>query len=142
MEKKQLNGNGFVATIHSNSGLGHLKNLGLDLYRSQVGDRNVSTLMLEKDVTWEANLLVMFSSMIICSPAMDFCYLFVANTEKKEAPWKKSRTGSNSSLPRSSPLMLEKHLLTNAYRYKTPFEIESQKHGEEGRILLRYRNGT
>ncbi len=44
-----LTGNGLVATEHSNSGLGvSLANEGIDFFRSQVGDRNVSLLMKEK----------------------------------------------------------------------------------------------
>ena len=45
----ELRGNGLVATEHSNSGLGaSLAKEGIDFFRSQVGDRNVSLLMKEK----------------------------------------------------------------------------------------------
>jgi len=44
-----LEGNGLVATEHSNSGLGaSLAKEGIDFFRSRVGDRNVSLLMKEK----------------------------------------------------------------------------------------------
>ena len=48
-----LQGNGFVATIHSNSGLEHslAENL-IQLNRSDVGDRNVFALMQEKNLNW------------------------------------------------------------------------------------------
>ncbi len=47
--EKSLKGNGLVATEHSNSGLGaSLAEEGIDFFRSEVGDRNVSLLMKEK----------------------------------------------------------------------------------------------
>ena len=47
--EKSLKGNGLVATEHSNSGLGaSLAKEGIDFFRSEVGDRNVSLLMKEK----------------------------------------------------------------------------------------------
>lgn len=59
-----LQGNGFVATIHSNSGLEHslAENL-IQLNRSDVGDRNVFALMQEKNLNWGGES----SGHIICS---------------------------------------------------------------------------
>ncbi|PIR33788.1 MAG: phosphoglucosamine mutase [Alphaproteobacteria bacterium CG11_big_fil_rev_8_21_14_0_20_44_7] len=49
-EEGVLRGNGIVATVMSNLGLEHyLKDNGLDLHRTQVGDRYVSEYMREKD---------------------------------------------------------------------------------------------
>ena len=59
-----LQEDGFVATIHSNSGLEHAltENL-IQLNRSDVGDRNVFALMQEKNINWGGES----SGHIICS---------------------------------------------------------------------------
>ena len=59
-----LQENGFVATIHSNSGLEHsLAENSIQLNRSDVGDRNVFALMQEKNFNWGGES----SGHIICS---------------------------------------------------------------------------
>jgi len=48
-----LKGDGMVATVMSNQGLGeYLGNHGLSLYRSAVGDKNVVTMMQEKGINF------------------------------------------------------------------------------------------
>ena len=48
-KKNRLPNNGFVATVHSNSGLdASLKEQGINLFRADVGDRKVSQMMREK----------------------------------------------------------------------------------------------
>ena len=48
-QNQRLNNNGFVATIHSNSGLdASLQKHGIVLHRSDVGDKNVAALMRQK----------------------------------------------------------------------------------------------
>ena len=60
-DRKNLKNKGFVATIHSNSGLlESLSSIGIKLHRAQVGDRNVSELMDAWAATGEENLRVMF----------------------------------------------------------------------------------
>lgn len=50
---KSSHENGFVGTIHSNSGLGEfLDRQGIQFHRSAVGDRNVSIMMCEKGCAW------------------------------------------------------------------------------------------
>lgn len=52
-KKQTLKGNGFVATIHSNSGLEDAMNKnGLQLHRADVGDRNVFALMKSLKCNW------------------------------------------------------------------------------------------
>jgi phosphoglucosamine mutase len=52
-EKKLLKGNGIVATVMSNQGLeDYLNNHGLDLYRSDVGDKNVLEIMKKKGINF------------------------------------------------------------------------------------------
>jgi phosphoglucosamine mutase len=59
-----LQEDGFVATIHSNSGLEHsLTEHLIKLKRSDVGDRNVFALMQEKNINWGGES----SGHIICS---------------------------------------------------------------------------
>ena len=63
-ENNSLKGNGFVATIHSNSGLEHsLAENIIQLNRSDVGDRNVFALMQDKNLNWGGES----SGHIICS---------------------------------------------------------------------------
>ena len=63
-----LRGNGFVATIHSNSGLAStLKESEIELHRSDVGDRNVFGLMRETGSNWGGES----SGHIICSDYMN-----------------------------------------------------------------------
>jgi len=48
-KKNRLPNNGFVATVHSNSGLdASLSEQGINLFRADVGDRKVSQMMREK----------------------------------------------------------------------------------------------
>ncbi|MDG1325361.1 MAG: phosphoglucosamine mutase [Opitutales bacterium] len=50
-QNQRLNNNGFVATIHSNSGLdASLQKHGIALHRSDVGDKNVAALMRKKGI--------------------------------------------------------------------------------------------
>lgn len=63
-----VNENGFVATHHSNSGLEHtLKQNDINFYRSDIGDRNVFTLMKEKRISWGGES----SGHVICSDYMN-----------------------------------------------------------------------
>ena len=62
------NETGFVATHHSNSGLEHtLKQNDINFYRSDIGDRNVFTLMREKRIKWGGES----SGHVICSDYMN-----------------------------------------------------------------------
>ena len=144
-KKKQLNGNGFVATIHSNSGLGaSLKNLGLDLYRSQVGDRNVSTLMLEKgcNLGGESSGHVLFHDYLLTGDGL-FTALFVANALREKGGTLEEISHWVELWPsRSKSLDVRKKTpLDECLPLQDALKLNCEMMGEEGRILLRY-SGT
>ena len=52
-EEGELKGDGMVATVMSNQGLGeYLNKKGIQLYRSDVGDKNVLTMMQEREINF------------------------------------------------------------------------------------------
>ena len=53
-KKNNLKQKGFVATVHSNSGLAtSLSSIGIELHQAQVGDRNVANVMETTGCNWE-----------------------------------------------------------------------------------------
>jgi phosphoglucosamine mutase len=67
-KNNNLKGTGFVATIHSNSGLAStLKECEIELHRSDVGDRNVFGMMRETGSNWGGES----SGHIICTDYMN-----------------------------------------------------------------------
>lgn len=52
-EEGKLKGDGMIATVMSNQGLGeYLNKKGIQLYRSDVGDKNVLTMMQEREINF------------------------------------------------------------------------------------------
>jgi phosphoglucosamine mutase len=141
----ELKGNGLVATEHSNSGLGaSLAKKGIDFFRSQVGDRNVSLLMKEKgcNLGGESSGHVVSSNYLPTGDGL-FTGLRVAHAivrnqkSLKELaraitlwPSKVGSFGVEQKVPIS-----EKPELVNA------LDTANTQLGESGRTLLRY-SGT
>lgn len=140
-----LTGNGLVATEHSNSGLGaSLANEGIDFFRSQVGDRNVSLLMKEKgcNLGGESSGHVVANDYLPTGDGL-FTGLRVAHAVERNQksirelaeeialwPSKVGSFGVEEKIPLSEKPELAKAL-----------KSANKKFGQNGRILLRY-SGT
>lgn len=141
----RLKPKGFIATIHSNSGLEHIaRKKGIDFHRSDVGDRNVFALMQDRGINWGGES----SGHIICSNYLNTGDgIFSALSVLKLIAASKSDI---SSLAKKIPLWPSKSIALPV-KSKTPIssfeklqdylkEIDSS-HKEKVRSLIRY-SGT
>jgi phosphoglucosamine mutase len=144
-KNKSLQGDGFVATIHSNSGLDHsLAENSIQLNRSDVGDRNVFALMQEKNINWGgessghiicANYLNtgdgLFSALSVMKCMVDF-QSDISALAKQIKLWPSMTAGlkTHSKKPVSS--------FENLNRYLKKINLEYR---DQVRVLIRY-SGT
>ena len=144
-EKNRLKGNAFVATVHSNSGLGEFLNqLGVDFHRASVGDRNVASMMKEVGCNWggESSGHVIASDYL---PTGDG--LFIALTlalHLVECGGKLSELAKEITLWPSksgSFRVMDKKPLEECHELQEVLGECNHKLMDQGRILLRY-SGT
>lgn len=144
-DQNRLKANGFVSTVHSNSGLGHsLATSGIKLHRSDVGDRNVSALMEKLNCNWGGES----SGHIVAHdylPTGDGLYtaLSIAHalTESKKTltemtEWIKLWPSKSSAFHVSQKIPLE-----DCPEIQSSLQQSKKDLGENGRVLLRY-SGT
>jgi phosphoglucosamine mutase len=144
-EQNRLKANGFVSTIHSNSGLDHsLATSGIKLHRSDVGDRNVSALMEKLNCNWGGES----SGHIVAHdylPTGDGLYtaLSIAHalTESKKTltqmtEWIKLWPSKSSAFHVSQKIPLE-----DCPEIQLSLQQSKEDLGKNGRVLLRY-SGT
>lgn len=144
-DQNRLKANGFVSTVHSNSGLGHsLATSGIKLHRSDVGDRNVSALMEKLNCNWGGES----SGHIVAHdylPTGDGLYtaLSIAHalTESKKTltemtEWIKLWPSKSSAFHVSQKIPLE-----DCPEIQSSLQQSKEDLGENGRVLLRY-SGT
>ena len=92
-DEGSLKGDGIVTTVMSNEGLGrYLSEIGLELYRSDVGDKNVVKMMEEKGINFggEQSGHIIFSDYAktgdgISSALQALAYLIRSNKKASEA---------------------------------------------------------
>ncbi len=143
--RKDLKNNALIATIHSNSGLeASLKDKGISLYRSDVGDRNVKFLMekVEANLGGESSGHIIFKNYL---PTGDGIYAALATVRAMIEQEKSIRnlaeeielwpSVSRSFTVKSKPPLSEVPNLSSA------LSKEEEALGDRGRILLRY-SGT
>ncbi|MDG1138667.1 MAG: phosphoglucosamine mutase [Opitutales bacterium] len=141
----RLREKGFVATVHSNSGLdASLASIGVELHRADVGDRNVSDLMREVGCNWggESSGHVvahdylptgdgLFTALSIACALIESNKTLTEITKWVELwPSKSSSFGVDKKIPLDDCPEIQECLSQS---------IESL--GDQGRILLRY-SGT
>ena len=144
-KRKDLKNNSMVATMHSNSGLEtSLKDKGISLYRSEVGDRNVKFLMdkIEANLGGESSGHIIFKNYL---PTGDGIYAALSTLRAMIEQEKSIRnlaeeielwpSVSKSFTVRSKPPLREVPSLSSA------LSREEEALGDRGRILLRY-SGT
>ena len=137
--------NGFIATIHSNSGLEHAINgQGVSFYRSDVGDRNVFGLMQEKGINWGGES----SGHIICSNYLNTGDgLFSALSLLKcmtESNCEISTLANKISLWPSNSVALKadsKKNISSFDNLQIYLKQIKDEHGDRVRVLVRY-SGT
>ena len=140
-----LKGKGLVATEHSNSGLEEsLAKYGLKLFRSQVGDRNVASLMKEKG----CNLGGESSGHVVASdylPTGDGLYtaLLVAHAMVRNSKSLQELARAISLWPSKISAVTVKEKIPLSEKPELVKSVEESKLqlGQNGRILLRY-SGT
>lgn len=145
LRRKDLNNNHMVATIHSNSGLeSSLKDRGISLYRSDVGDRNVKFLMdeVEASLGGESSGHIIFKNYL---PTGDGIYAALATIRAMIEQGKSVRNLAEEielwpSISRSFPVK-SKPPLPEVSSLNSVLSKEEEALGDRGRILLRY-SGT
>lgn len=142
--KKNLKNKGFVATIHSNSGLlESLLSIGIKLHRAQVGDRNVSELMDATGCNWggESSGHVLAHDYLPTGDGL-FTALCIANEIKSgesilaSTNWIELWPSRSDSFQVSSKIPLE-----DCVEIQNALDDAKIKLSKNGRVLLRY-SGT
>ena len=144
-EQNRLKANGFVSTVHSNSGLGaSLATSGIKLHRSDVGDRNVSALMEKLGCNWggESSGHIVAHDYLPTGDGL-FTALSIAHalTESKRTltemtEWVKLWPSKSSGFHVSQKIPLE-----DCPEIQSCIQQSKEDLGENGRVLLRY-SGT
>ena len=140
-----LKGNALVATEHSNSGLGaSLSKKGIDFFRSQVGDRNVSLLMKEKgcNLGGESSGHVVFSDYLPTGDGL-FTGLRVAHAIVRNQKSLRELAQTITLWPSkvASFVVEEKVPISEKPDLAKALDEASTRLGNKGRILVRY-SGT
>lgn len=136
---------GFVATVHSNSGLEYtLKNKGISFYRADVGDRNVFSLMKEKGIKWggESSGHIIYSNYLNTGDGL-FSALSVLKIMKQNHV-KISELANQISLWPSISLALEvdtKKPISQFENLQKYLRKVKSAYSEQARVLIRY-SGT
>ncbi len=141
----RLNHSTFVTTIHSNSGLQHslLKN-GIDLLRSDVGDRQVALKMLEAGANWggESSGHIIATDYLPTGDGLIAALLIaLAMTETNATIRELANEISLWPSLNESFLVREKIPINEIPTLIEILKSEQSKVGDNGRILLRY-SGT
>ena len=141
----KLNQKGFVATIHSNSGLDKaLATKGINLQRASVGDRNVATMMNKLGCNWggESSGHIIAKDYLPTGDGL-FSAAFIASAVKKNSKsieeltdWIKLRPSKSVSIDVREKIPLEENI-----EVQSQLKEAQQRLRERGRILLRY-SGT
>lgn len=144
-KKGLLSENKFIATIHSNSGLNFaLKEKGIFFERSDVGDRNVFSLMKETNCNWGGES----SGHIICSDYLNtgdglFSGLSVLKCLKESG---KDLTALSDEIKlwpsRSSGIMVTSKIPIEEFKELQQYlQVVKKDLAEHARVLIRY-SGT
>ncbi len=141
----RLNNSTFVTTIHSNSGLQHslLKN-GIDLLRSDVGDRQVALKMLQAGANWggESSGHIIATDYLPTGDGLIAALLIaLAMTETNATIRELANEISLWPSLNESFLVREKIPINEIPTLIEILKSEQSKVGDNGRILLRY-SGT
>lgn len=144
-KKNNLRQKGFVATIHSNSGLAvSLSSIGIELHRAQVGDRNVSNIMKITGCNWggESSGHVVADDYLPTGDGL-FTALCIASEVAPGGESLHNLTDWVKLWPcRSDSFEVkEKVPLENCSEIQNSLEKMEQVLADNGRILLRY-SGT
>lgn len=144
-KNNRLLNNGFVATVHSNSGLDtSLKEQGINLFRADVGDRKVSQMMKEKKLVLggessghvvASNYLPTGDGLLTALLVIRACYESnqnISSLSNKIVLW----PSVEGSFKVKEKIPIQNCKFLNSALRKTSSSLENQ-----GRILLRY-SGT
>jgi len=144
-KQNRLKANGFVSTVHSNSGLSaSLALSGIKLHRSDVGDRNVSALREKLGCNWggESSGHIVAHDYLPTGDGL-FTALSIAHaltetnrTLAEMTEWVKLWPSKSSAFYVSQKIPLE-----DCPQIQSCMQHSKEELGENGRVLLRY-SGT
>ena len=144
-QNQRLNNNGFVATIHSNSGLdASLEKHGITVHRSDVGDKKVAAMMREKGLNMggESSGHVVASDYLPTGDGLLTALLVArASYEKKQTIDLLSKEIILWPSVEGSYRVKEKKPIEECDDLNTTLLAVKSSLGKNGRVLLRY-SGT
>ena len=144
-EKNNLKQKGFVATVHSNSGLAaSLCSIGIKLHRAQVGDRNVANVMEATGCNWggESSGHVVAHDYLPTGDGLFTALCIASEVGQGQASLQKLTDWVELWPCRSDSFKVkEKIPLLNCSEIQNALKKVEQDLADNGRVLLRY-SGT
>lgn len=144
-KKNNLKQKGFVATVHSNSGLAaSLSSIGIELHRAQVGDRNVANVMEATGCNWggESSGHVVAHDYLPTGDGLFTALCIAAEVGPSQTSLQNLTDWVELWPCRSDSFKVkEKVPLENCSEIQNALEKVEQDLADNGRVLLRY-SGT